>query len=98
MITHSNQNTPVEVLRAKVCNHWMVLLFMFLSHPTYSQLTEGSKVSLITIGPGEDVYSNFGHSALFISDSTLAIDNVYNYGTYSFTEGFYLNFVKGELN
>lgn len=98
MITQYYQTKSVEFLQCKACNLCIVLVFMFVSQPIYSQLTESSKISLITIGPGEDLYSTFGHSALYISDPTLAIDNIYNYGTYSFTEEFYMKFIKGELN
>ncbi len=64
----------------------------------FAQLTPNSRVSLITVGPGQEVFTAFGHSALRISDSDLGIDHVYNYGTFSFNDGFYLRFTKGELN
>lgn len=55
-------------------------------------------MSLITVSPGEELYSSFGHNALWISDPMQGIDRVYNYGTFDFrTEGFYLKFIRGTL-
>ncbi|RDB03184.1 Lnb N-terminal periplasmic domain-containing protein [Runella aurantiaca] len=73
-------------------------IFLFMSRVAFPQLTANSSISLITVGPGEEVFTAFGHSALRISDPDLGIDNIYNYGTFSFNEGFYLRFTKGELN
>ncbi|MEE8488128.1 MAG: DUF4105 domain-containing protein, partial [Gemmatimonadota bacterium] len=47
-------------------------------------LSESARVSLISILPGADVYSTFGHSAIRIADPTLGIDESYNYGTFDF--------------
>lgn len=73
-----------------------ILLTAF--RPIFAQLTLGSNVSLITVGAGQEVFTAFGHSALRISDPNLDIDHIYNYGTFSFNEGFYWRFIKGELN
>lgn len=62
-------------------------------------ITENTEVSLITCGSGNDLYSTFGHSALYISDRTTGLDKVYNYGTFDFnTSNFYLKFTRGKLN
>lgn len=79
----------------------LVFLFAFLHFGTaYSQnLTETSRVSLITCGQGDDLYATFGHSAIHIFDSRLGIDKVYNYGTFDFdTPNFYVKFAQGKLN
>jgi hypothetical protein len=61
-------------------------------------LSNQAKISLLTIGPGEALYSSFGHSAIWVSDPVLGIDRVYNYGTFdSFTDNFYLKFLRGTL-
>lgn len=57
------------------------------------------RVSLLTVSPGEELYSTFGHTALRISDSTGTRDMVFNYGTFNFDEsGFYMKFARGKLN
>jgi hypothetical protein len=56
------------------------------------------RVSLLTITPGAELYSVFGHSALRVIDSTIGTDIVYNYGTFNFDDpDFYSKFVRGKL-
>ncbi|MEC7771407.1 MAG: DUF4105 domain-containing protein [Bacteroidota bacterium] len=62
------------------------------------QLTENSKVSLLTCATGDELYSAFGHTAFRVQDPALGIDVVYNYGTFDFNQpNFYLNFTKGKM-
>jgi hypothetical protein len=56
------------------------------------------KISLLTCGPGEDLYTVFGHSGLRVIDSAARTDVVFNYGTFDFDEDFYINFTLGKLN
>ncbi|WP_159474901.1 DUF4105 domain-containing protein [Dyadobacter sp. 3J3] len=84
-------------MKLKVKNSSLIFfLLIFISNHASAQLAENSKISLLTIGPGKDVYSAFGHSAIRISDPATGIDNVYNYGTFTFDNNFYINFAKGE--
>ncbi|MBT8183450.1 MAG: DUF4105 domain-containing protein [Eudoraea sp.] len=60
------------------------------------RLTSIAQVSVITCGPGPDLYSSFGHSAFRIQDASQGIDWVYNYGTFNFNApNFYYNFAVG---
>jgi len=60
------------------------------------RLSEGSTVSLVTCGPGEELYEAFGHTAIRIYDPVSGFDIVYNYGTFDFNQpNFYWNFVQG---
>lgn len=62
------------------------------------ELTPLSKISLLTVGTGEDLAAKFGHSAIRLQDPTLGLDEVYGYGTYDFEDpNFYLNFTRGKL-
>ncbi|MDH7461932.1 DUF4105 domain-containing protein [Chitinophagaceae bacterium 26-R-25] len=54
-------------------------------------------VSLLTAGPGDELYSIFGHSALRVVDKSRNTDLVFNYGTFEFGDDFYSKFVKGDL-
>ncbi len=57
-----------------------------------------TQVSLITVGPGDDLYSSFGHSLFWFSDPSKGIDASYNYGSFTFqTENFYIKFLRGTL-
>ena len=78
------------------------LILLFNSFWGYSQnvdLSPLSKISLLTVGTGEDLAAKFGHSAIRLQDPTLGIDEVYGYGTYDFEDpNFYLNFTRGKLS
>ncbi|WP_185731431.1 lipoprotein N-acyltransferase Lnb domain-containing protein [Larkinella rosea] len=70
----------------------------FLLSSTAQTLSPQAKVSLITVSPGPELYSSFGHTALWISDPMYGLDRVYNYGTFDFRTGnFYIKFLRGTL-
>ena len=77
------------------------LLFLFVGffgNAQGVQLSEKAEISILTIGPGDNLNDSFGHSAFRIKDTKLNIDVVFNYGTYNFnTPNFYLKFVRGKL-
>lgn len=54
-------------------------------------------ISLVTMGPGDDVHQYFGHTALEVRDKRLGIAALYNFGTFGFDEAFLLKFLKGRL-
>ena len=54
-------------------------------------------VSLLTCGPGEELYAHYGHTAIRICDPQDGTDWVFNYGIFDFnTDHFYWKFVRGE--
>ncbi|MBP5589787.1 MAG: DUF4105 domain-containing protein [Bacteroidales bacterium] len=71
---------------------------------TFSQNTLRSGVEdveayLLTCGPGSEVYSLWGHSALRVVDKSTGQDIVYNWGVFDFaTKNFAWKFAKGRLN
>jgi hypothetical protein len=80
------------------------LKYIFLSLFIFPAFANGqdslchAQISLLTVSPGEELYSTFGHSALRVYDSVSNSDIVYNYGTFNFDEpGFYTKFVRGKL-
>lgn len=67
--------------------------------PLAPGLSDSTRVSLLTMLPGDEVYSLFGHSTLRITDPAAGIDRTYNFGTFSFEEPFFaLRFLRGSLN
>lgn len=80
--------------------HILLFLFIFSFQSITSQvkLSVYSEVSIITAGPGNELFEAFGHSAIRIKDPVLRLDLVYNYGIFDFNApNFYTNFVKGKL-
>ena len=77
----------------------LFLLFAFIkSYNSQVNLSVYSEVSLITAGPGAELFEAFGHSAIRIKDPVLQIDLIYNYGMFDFkAPNFYSNFTKGKL-
>lgn len=55
------------------------------------------KISLLTCGTGEELYSTFGHSAIRVVDRVNHTDIVFNYGTFEFGPDFYIQFIRGKL-
>lgn len=76
------------------------LFFLCTFGISFSQITlsKNATVSVLTCGPGNQLYTTFGHSAFRINDPIIGLDKVYNYGTFDFNApNFYLNFAKGKL-
>jgi hypothetical protein len=80
---------------------YILLFFLFAFIKSYNSqvnLSVYSEVSLITAGPGTELFEAFGHSAIRIKDPVLQIDLIYNYGMFDFkAPNFYSNFTKGKL-
>ena len=81
--------------------HYLLLLFLLLNFTVsaqYDRLSEKAEISILTIGPGDNLYDRFGHSAFRIYDPENDIDWAYNYGVYDFnTPNFYTKFARGKL-
>lgn len=78
----------------------VLLIFLCFSIGIKSQvnLSVYSEVSIVTAGPGDQLFEAFGHSAIRIKDPLLRLDLVYNYGIFDFNApNFYTNFTKGKL-
>ncbi|GAB1309266.1 DUF4105 domain-containing protein [Urechidicola sp. KH5] len=74
------------------------LSIFWLSSASQIQLSDQAEISLITCGPGSELYSAFGHTAIRVHDLKNKIDLIYNYGTFDFDDpNFYPNFAKGNL-
>lgn len=62
------------------------------------QLSERSYIEVYTCAPGNQLYSQFGHTAIGVIDPEQNLREVFNYGTFSFnTPHFYLKFCAGKL-
>lgn len=75
-----------------------VLSIAFSVHAQFIPLSEASEVSILTIGPGDQLYDKFGHSAFRVQDKSSNTDIIFNYGVYDFnTPNFYTKFAQGKL-
>lgn len=56
------------------------------------------RISILTCGSGNELYSSFGHTGIRVIDSSKGSDEVYNYGTFDFSDpDFYTKFMLGKL-
>jgi len=81
----------------------VLLSFVFLTHQTGAQTSDSDvsniDVYLLTVLPGNEVYSIYGHSAIRIVINDTDYDNVFNWGVFDFeTPNFTYKFVKGRLD
>jgi len=78
-----------------------LLLFAFLSFISFISFSQSTdtcrlRISLLTCGPGEELYSTFGHTAIRVVDSSYNLDLVFNYGTFDDSDPyFYFKFTRG---
>ncbi len=61
-------------------------------------LSPSAVVSMVTVYPGDEIYSLFGHSSFRVYDPENRIDWMYNYGTFDFDDPHFVpKFVSGRL-
>ncbi len=84
-----------------MAKNYILLLLLFLSvsaKAQYGSLSPAAEVSILTIGPGAELYDKFGHSAFRIKDTLSGVDVVFNYGKFDFdSPNFYTKFAQGKL-
>ncbi|MFA5468973.1 MAG: DUF4105 domain-containing protein [Sphaerochaetaceae bacterium] len=66
--------------------------------PTEERAIQNLELSLVTAGRGDPLYVWFGHSGIVVSDYRIDRSVMYDYGIFSFDEGFYQTFAMGRLN
>lgn len=76
----------------------ITILFAAIAAAQPAQLSERSYIEVYTCAPGNQLYSQFGHTAIGVIDPGQNLREVFNYGTFSFnTPHFYLKFCAGKL-
>ncbi len=92
MLRNKNYKTRIFFL-------FFLLMLFFNPLSGNEKLSHDATISLLTCGPGSQLYAAFGHSALWVNDPAMEIDAVYNFGTFDFnTPYFYLKFLRGKLD
>ena len=73
----------------------LFFLLLFLTTALFAQ----PELSLVTVYPGNAIYSAFGHIAFHYVDNDNDIDILYNYGTFDFRDPEFIpKFVHGKLD
>ena len=78
-----------------------ILLVLLCSAPAFAaerQHGNETEVWLVTYGPGDIYWQRFGHNAIWIRDSGLGLDHVFNFGFFDFEQqDFFLRFLQGRM-
>ncbi|HAQ39271.1 MAG TPA: DUF4105 domain-containing protein [Saprospiraceae bacterium] len=84
----------------KICS--LIVILVWVSVQTFAQilpLSDQAEISVLNMGPGNEVYAIWGHTAIRVQDPINGWDKVYNYGTFNFnTPNFTLKFLRGKLD
>jgi hypothetical protein len=66
--------------------------------PALSPADSGIRITLLTMGQGDQLWELFGHNAIWVHDPATQSDSVYNWGVFDFrTEGFLVRFLQGDM-
>ena len=81
---------------------WAIILFAVLAPVLFGQTPVPSgdhlSIKLVTIDPGKDLTTWWGHTGIIVEDTVTKSGRFYNYGLFSFDqENFTLNFARGRL-
>ena len=77
---------------------FFLFLLLFGSFRSYSQtisLSDNAQIYILTVAPGTELYSQFGHSALLVEDVNANLRVVYNYGVFVFSVDFWVSMILG---
>lgn len=98
-IDHPGQTDNRRIERIWV---WILLLGLFgLIACQYTHAQEPPPedgVRLVTYGPGEAYWESFGHNGIWIKNSSLQLNHVFNFGFFDFEQqAFFLRFLQGRM-
>ena len=88
------RSNKVFILKIKLL---LLPILLLIGINLFSQ--EDLQISILTCSAGQELYSAFGHTAIRVKDPSKGIDDVFNFGTFDFSQpNFYVKFTRGKLN
>lgn len=83
----------------KACLLFVFIIVVFTQRISAQDSTSHLRISLLTCGASEELYSTWGHTAIRIIDSLQQTDIVFNFGFFDFNDpDFYAKFTRGKLD
>jgi hypothetical protein len=77
----------------------LLLTYSFIYSTIFFASAQDYQISLLTCGPGDELYSAFGHSAIRVWEKESNQNFIFNYGTFDFnTPFFYVKFTQRTLD
>ena len=91
--------SPKQTWGRGIVLFWILLLFPLFSFAQPApQPGADLDVSLVTFGPGTQVWERFGHNAILVNNRASGTQRLYNYGMFDFAQrNFFLNFARGRM-
>ena len=92
-----NNRSPVRNWLLRIA--FIIHCLLFIVHHLPGQiLSPAARVSLLTVSPGSELYSSFGHTAIRVVDPVVSQERIFGWGTFDFsTDNFYVKFLRGTL-
>lgn len=95
---HRNTKYETRNTKLKFCILLFITYCLLPITASARELSDSARITLLTVAPGDELYSAFGHTGIRVTDYKNDFDVVFNYGTFDFDQpGFYTNFVKGKM-
>ncbi|WP_229367911.1 lipoprotein N-acyltransferase Lnb domain-containing protein [Fibrisoma limi] len=96
------ENQTTKTSKQQLVGRFLVVLGLTIglvtTRPPVSLAQTYPQISLLTFGPGEELYSSFGHTAIRVYDPMRGLDMTYGWGGFRFSENnFYVKFLRGTL-
>lgn len=92
------KTNKLSILKIGILAIFYLFLFGRVGQAQTDSTSQPLRVSLLTVGVGDEIYASFGHTGIRIVDSAAGTDRVYNWGTFDgFQENFELKFMRGKL-
>ena len=84
---------------------WLIVLIGAWLSPAFAQElpapepgSPAPRIGLLTMSPGEEYWSRFGHNAILVEDPVRGLRLSYNYGYFDFDQpGFFWRFARGQM-
>ena len=89
------------VLRVKAttrCDAALLLLALLLALLCTSALAQAPRIGVVTMAPGIEYWTRFGHNAILVDDPVADTRTLYNYGYFDFEQpAFLTRFLQGRM-
>lgn len=89
----------MDRLKLAFCIIFFLIVPFFASAMSNQRLSDQTRVSLLTCGPGKEIYTKFGHTGIRFLDKVNDIDIVFHWGIFMFDNpGFVFRFMLGKID
>ena len=89
---------PMKIIQYFTIGIALSVLLLAADSAAAKEESDRYQISVITVGPGQELFSRFGHIGLLVEDKTKKTEKVYNFGMYNFNNpALRFKYLKGFL-